>query len=360
MTLRRIEGWDWQNTGAQSTIFQAMDWSGDVGNLSVQTSSPVASRFGYGNYLRIGPTNFTSLASWAAPKMDLGTSGGMSYIGMAIWRQDNATNGQGWSIRFVEAISGVTHLTVALQDYGVIKVYRGTSGGTLLTSVGPAVYDYNNWFYLEVGFNILDVGGSIEVRMNGVTVIDLVDIDTANGTSAYWNVIAFAWSSLSQYLCIDDFYICDDQGAENNNFLGNARVKALLANGAGDLTQFTRSNTSLLNWQNAINKSVDDTLYVYTPTVGDQDLYTVTPIINAPVIFGIDVLGFYRQDDATQLYPKNTIKSGGVTSYGAVNASYSTYKAFRDIWELDPATSVGFTGTAVNALQIGPNLDHSD
>jgi hypothetical protein len=94
--------------------------------------------------------------------------------------------------------------------------------------------------------------------------------------------------------------------------------------------------------------------------VGDQDLYTVTPIINAPVIFGIDVLGFYRQDDATQLYPKNTIKSGGVTSYGAVNASYSTYKAFRDIWELDPATSVGFTGTAVNALQIGPNLDHSD
>lgn len=355
MTLRRIEGWDWMNTGAQSSVFQAMDWSGDTACLQPGTSS---SRFGYGNYLTIQPQNFTTAATWAAPKMNLGTSGGMSYVGMAIFRQDGLD--KNFTIGFMDAISNVAHITLCLDQYGILRVRRGGSGGTILSELGPAAFDFNNWFYLEVGFSILDVGGAVQVRINGVIVIDLVDVDTRNGgTTAQWNLVSFNWAATSLQLRIDDFYICDDQGTVNNSYLGNARVKALLANGAGDLTQFTRSNTSILNWQNAINKSIDDTLYVYTPTVGDQDLYTVTPIVNAPVVFGIDVLGFYRQDDATQLYPKNTIKSGGVTSYGAVNASYSTYKAFRDIWELNPSTGLGFTGTEVNALQIGPNLDHS-
>jgi hypothetical protein len=39
----------------------------------------------------------------------------------------------------------------------------------------------------------------------------------------------------------------------------------------------------------ARNETIDDSLYVYDPTIGDGDLYAVTPLVDNPTIFDVRI-----------------------------------------------------------------------
>jgi len=80
-------------------------------------------------------------------------------------------------------------------------------------------------------------------------------------------------------------------------------------------------------------------------------------ILNTPLVHGIEISGAYRQDDATQRFIKNSIQSSGVNAEGVSRAINQSYTFYADIFETDPNTGVSFTGTAANALKIGPKVD---
>jgi hypothetical protein len=155
---------------------------------------------------------------------------------------------------------------------------------------------------------------------------------------------------------LDDFRSYDTSGSVNNNWLGTCRVQGLLPNGDGATLDFTRSNTGLANWQNVANQNVDDSLYLSDNNPGDYNLSTVTPLVNAPVVYWVAVTSFIRQDDATAVTAKNVLYSDGTLAYGAPFNPPLTYAGDTDIWETDPHTGSQFTGAAVNALQIGPSV----
>jgi hypothetical protein len=285
------------------------------------------------------------------------------FIGLAV--KIGETSAAPFRIAFYDAVTDQSQLIVELGVNGVIRVYRGTTGGVLggtllLTSHAGAFY-YDEWFFLEIRGVIDTTAGICQVRVNTVTVLSLVTANTRNANclstfdAVAWgnSIIGFANAFK---VSIDDHYFLDADGTENNGFLGNVRIKCQLPVSNGDNIDFTAVGAAS-NWQGARNILMSDSIYDYSPNIGDYDLYDMDPILNAPLVHGIQTRMGLRQDDATQRVAHSIIKTGGVEFEGTVdhylNQSYTYYF---DIWELNPDTGVGWTGTEVNALQAGPKV----
>jgi hypothetical protein len=188
------------------------------------------------------------------------------------------------------------------------------------------------------------------VRVNETVVLSIIDTNTSAGGSPGVDQIDFGNT------IVDDFYICDNSGAALNNFLGNTRVPAQLPNGAGSSTQWTPTGSASFNWQLASNPYMDDTSYVSCGTPGDIDLYTMSPVANAPQIMAVQSIVIARQDDSGQRQIKSVIESGTAQATGAVVNTNASYAGHADIFISDPNTGSSWTYEAVNALQVGAEL----
>jgi hypothetical protein len=168
-------------------------------------------------------------------------------------------------------------------------------------------------------------------------------------SNPWFNVLLFQYAWM-----LDDFYICDDTGGALNSYLGNIRCQALIPNGPGALAQFTSSTGGTPNWQAASNQNADDTAYVYSATVGQEDNYAVTPLVNTPNVLAVQSRVAAKQDDATQRFLESVLVSAGTEVNGASVALRQTDYAFQnDIFVTDPATGVGWLYPAVNSAKIG-------
>lgn len=266
-------------------------------------------------------------------------------------------------IGFWDLVTRTRLVTVAFEEFGVVSVYAGDVSGALLGRSRAGVWPLATWFFCEVRAKISDSAGEIEVRINTEPVINLVSQDTkpAGAGGDYFNGISWgtegfsAGFSAEQYAFrVMDFYLVDDQGAINNSFLGNVRARAMPTAGAGASTDFTKAGAQPTNWQAASNTSLDDTSYVHSGTVGNKDLYSLSPILGAQTVHFVQVRGFYRMDDATQRVAHNLFKVGATTAQGADHYVDQSYAGATDVFETNPATGLGLIGTDVNGAWIGP------
>ena len=146
------------------------------------------------------------------------------------------------------------------------------------------------WQYIEV-YGVIDPAvGEVTVRVNETVVLAITSTNTSAGGSPGVDQINFGNNNV-----IDDFYICDNSGASLNNFLGNTRVPAQLPNGAGSSTEWTPTGSASFNWQLASNPYMDDSSYVSCGTPGDIDLYTLSPVANAPLIMAVQSIVVARR-----------------------------------------------------------------
>lgn len=310
-------------------------------------------RFGYGYSMSWAGGNNDNDLTWVVnpdPMTDRVYFGTAVYIGEAAeldncqFKFRNTAGAVAWSIRF--------------GAFGTIYCYLGDfdSGGSLWFASPGGSFRLNTWFYFEIALKTHPTLGEFEMRVNTVPLCDYTNINT--GSSSGWNAIRMGLKSISsKQFYLDDQYVCDSQGDVNNNFLGNVRCQGLLTTAPGDSTTWTSSDVMIPNWEAARNQEVNDDLYVYTDVVGDFDLYHIDPLVNSPEIFAVSVYGFYRQDDATQRFGVNVIKSGSTTVDGPSHALNQTYTGFRDIYEEDPDISGNWLPAAVNDLQIGPKAE---
>jgi hypothetical protein len=242
---------------------------------------------------------------------------------------------------------------------GVIKAWSGvptTVGAVFLGASDPGGFDYGVDFDIEVFVKVNGSSGEIEVRIDTISVLHLINVNTDPYGLGYFDSICwgtiFSGAATANY-SVDDFRYYDTAGARNNSFLGTCQVQTSFPASNGSTTNFASSNTGLANWQNIDNRNIDDSLYLYDPSVGDVNLNGITPLFNAPTVFWVDVTVVARQDQATQMYVETQINSGGVSASGARFPTTQTYSGDSDVFELNPATGLSFTGAQVNALQIG-------
>lgn len=359
MTIKMIEGFDYFNTtDPADNILTASGWSGSVDGMRM----PANGAFGYGRTLQVGGinTNYTQVYRYCRGRHEDTQVWGMRMqvppIGDAyfiVGVDVNSTTQNQWWLNF--------------DQFGVIK-YMDTRYGTVRYQTLPETFLPGQWFYIEVKWKPHATAGTFEIRINTVPVLSLTGIRTTMGNPIAPFVnrgithISFAIDRLnasgglwSNNFYIDDMYYLINGGADNNDYLGNVRAKYMALIGDDTPQDFVRVGAAS-NWQAASNQNMNDTAYVYSPTMGAVSLFTIDPNLNTPLVYGIEVSGAYRQDDATQRFITNRIKSGATAVDGDSHAINQTYTFWFDVYERNPDTGLQFTGAEVNALKVGPKI----
>jgi hypothetical protein len=269
-------------------------------------------------------------------------------------------------VAFYDCVTGLRLVTVSLDNYGVVHVYQGNSfasgdspAGTLLGSSRPGSWYKNEWFYIEVRLLPGSGDGEVEVRINTEPVINLIAQDTGGGAAngqGYGAEGPFdGGGGLAQIrMRTQDVYACDDFGVVNNGFLGNVRAIWLATAGAGAATDLARAGPAATNWQAASNQAITDAGgYVYSATPGDEDLYTLNPVLGGEIVHGVQMRVAARMDDATQRVAHTLFRIGGSVAESDDHYVNQTFTYYTDVVELNPATGLGMTGADVNGGQVG-------
>lgn len=355
------EGFDWMPSG-QPTATRARLWAANDFFATGSTFIPDVElgRFDFGKAALFNPSTNNN-SGWVIP---IGANLITGFIGCALKMYDDCSGAYGGpTIQVYDAIADAPQLTIVFCPNGVIKVFRGSNGrsGTavLLANSAPGSFQENEWFHFEMKPIIDSAAGGIEIRINTVPKIQLVGANTQATSAAYFDsisLVTIANNNDHYHYSADDLFVNDTTGAEMNDWAGNLRVKSqfMIADGALDQFSIGGSSPAATHWQSVLNQLLDDSEYVYSPNVGDIDLYTPDPNLNAPLVRVVQIRMALRQDDATQRVARAVLRSAGANYEGSIDQyTNQTFTFYKDRWQLNPATGVTFTGAEVNAIQAG-------
>jgi hypothetical protein len=351
------DGFDWFPTGLSSSdrlrLWGANDFFA-VDGVSPQSADVETGRFGFGKAMLFNDSSFGGSMGYIIPT---GVAAPSGFIGLAIFIYPDTASNAGVQVEFYDAVTDIGQVVVKFCANGVIKVFNG-DGTPLGTSVA-GVFQENEWFHCEMKASIAGTGGTVEVRINTKTVIDIPDANTQSSGLAYFDSIVvrgFKSATTNFHFLVDDLFVNDETGSECNTWGGNLRVKSQFMTANGVTNNFTigGSSPAATNWQSVLNQNLDDVKYVYDITPGDKDLYVPDPNLNSPIVRVVQVRLALRQDDSTQRSAKALLRLGSTNYEGSLEFfTNTTYTFYKQKWQLNPATSVSFTGSEVNGCQVG-------
>lgn len=274
-----------------------------------------------------------------------------------------------WIVGFAFRVAGLGSGDVAFltfQDAGTNQVdirlradgtLRATRNGTALATSSNSLSAATT-YYIETKVVINNSTGSVEVRVNGSSSgwINITGQDTQNTGNATVNGITLSGASSGGVADIDDLYICDGSGSTNNDFLGDVRVDCYLPNGNGNSSQLTGSDgNNTDNYQLVDEASQNgDSDYVQSATVTDKDTYAFADMAHTPAnLYGTQLNVIAKKDDSGTRSICTVCRSDGTDYDGDTQALGTSYVDYRQIREVDPATSSSWTRTNLNNAEFG-------
>ncbi len=254
---------------------------------------------------------------------------------------------------------GSIHVVLVRGTSGELIVQRFT---TVLATSAAGVIPLNTWCYVECKATISATTGSVTVKVNGVTIHALTNVNTKDSPS---NVIAqfrlggnvpggaagTAW---------DDVYIANNSGSFNNDFIGEVHVEHLHP-ATDDTAQWLGSDGNSTNNWDLVDESgaAVTTDYVASSTIGQRDLYTIVASahgIATAVAAVIPVAVAAKSDTGTRLM-KLDIKegSGGTVRQSADLTLTTTYAPYQTVFDRKN-DGTAWTVSDVNGLRIGQDV----
>jgi hypothetical protein len=327
MTVVLVEGWDHMAAGDAPE----KGWSGNV--------SMASGRFGGNAYNGETTSRLKSLpASYAT-------------IIMGFAFKYRAVVDTPILVQFRD--SGTAHVdlryTVSTTTFSITRA--GTSLGTYIKPL-----TLNQWYYLEFKATISDTVGVVELKIDGVSVINLSSQDTRNGANATVNEIVLSNGAQFTVGDIDDIYVVDTSGgAPTNDYLGDIRVEALFPNGNGNTSNLTGSDGNSTDNYLLVDEVTpnDDTDYVESSTVGDKDTYAfgnLTPTTGT--VYAVQPCLYAKKTDAGTRKIASIARLSGTEVDSADQTLGASYAYFTDIREAKPGGGV-WTITDVNNAEFG-------
>lgn len=206
---------------------------------------------------------------------------------------------------------GITQCGLVLAPDGSLHVVRGAAfdlgsnslASELVASSSATAVRFGQWTFIEMKVT----PGSVVVRVNGVAVITASVSTIQNGMpSSYNQFYVHGGSSESAdggwTGKIDDLYLLNTSGAQNNDFLGDVRVDYCKPDGPGFYSQSSiiGTNPAATRWQSVDDQIPDDAVTgVELVAEGDRDLYTHENITyDEALVFGVQGVVYARRQDA--------------------------------------------------------------
>jgi hypothetical protein len=251
-----------------------------------------------------------------------------------------------------EDASGNPQVTFTTNLNGTVSAYRGSFSGTLLgTSSTSVEITENVWCYLEFGCFCNSSAGTVDVRINGTSVLHLTNQNTQGQATA---TIAFCRNlggNVTNY--VQDTYIADSTGTYNTGFLGDVHVSVYNPVSNGTYTQFTVNGAAeLYECVNAVVPT-DSTVFASDSTAGDKMSNNLAQASVAGTIAGVVVVGRMEKTDSGTRTANLFGLNGGTEADGSSISLGTSYAYFTQVIETDPATGVPFTNSGFNTLQVG-------
>ena len=292
-----------------------------------------AGRFGSGHCLEL------ALSSWMrTPTL---TTDDTLIVGVAF----KATAGLAYVVNlYDDSVGGMN----VIFSYGRLIVRRGSTE----LEIADIHLNEDAWYWIEFKVVCHNSTGSYELRVGEVNVASDSGIDTQAGSDVYHSRVMLGNSS-SQYLnMVDDFYVCDGSGSDNNDFLGNMNVTTLFPDGAGTTTDFTASsgaNYTCVDEQ----ECNDDTDHVESSTASHKDTYEYDDVGSLVDIKGVQIDTMCRETSGS--YSLITVIQSNSVDYddSAQAIGTSSYTSLRRVAEQDPNTSAAWLAAAINSAEFG-------
>lgn len=338
MALRFIDGFDHYGvtSGTDNLLNKWTGWSN-----TITTSAP--GRFGVGAALNLGSRfiykNLDSQGTWT--------------IGMAV--NTNSFQGAGSQLLYF-ADAGTVQMDLQWDGAGRL---RATRNGSTILATGTTVISLNTWYYVEYKILISDSVGTAELRINGGTPdFAITGQDTKQSANA--TADAFLVANGNGNTLIDDLYVCDGTGsAPQNSFLGDVRVETLYPNGNGNSSQWVGSDSNSTDNYLLVDETDpnDDTDYVESATVGNEDTYTYSNLVTTSgTIYAVQLLPWAKKTSAglRQIVTVARLAGTEEDSLAITLPSSYTYVA-QNIRTTKPGGGV-WTVSDVNSAEFGPKV----
>lgn len=261
-----------------------------------------------------------------------------------------------WASIFVLVDAGNRQCELRVNSDGTLQVLRfgvAVTGGTSTATVSAG-----NTYYIEWKVTIANsiAANSCKVRIGGVDVITVAtgqDLqDTSNSTAnqvTLGNVNSSGSMGSTTY--IDDFYVCNQSGSTNNDFLGDVRVDTLFPNAEGTHLDYTPS-TGTTHYTLVDETAPNTSDYNENGTAGNRDSYNMQDLSTiSGSIYGVQVSGAILKDDVGARSIKVGMRAGGTTSVGSAQALTTTQAYYSAVHETNPSTSAAWTESGVNGAE---------
>ena len=298
-------------------------------------------------------TGANSLLTFANASLRRVLGGAKTFVGLGgafYWTSLPAGNNVQRVFDFRDA-GNFQQIVLYIQSTGTISAYRNT---THLGTTATPVLTANAYQHIEAQILFSQTVGTIEVRVNGVTVLSLSGQDTCNTANVECSQVTLAGGGGSGGNCyLDDIYAYDNTGSYNNSWIGDRRV----------LTLFPNANTATADWT-AVGAATgyecideanpnDDTDYINATAAGKISQFGLqnTPA-GVSAISGVVMIERARKTEAGIGNTKVSIVSGASVSAGADKPLTEIYTYRQDVFETDPATAAPFTPSGVDSLQF--------
>ncbi len=245
-----------------------------------------------------------------------------------------------------------TGIRLGYTAAGQLEVRNNNTNAVLATStviLGPAT-----WHYIEMKYVFGTTTGAVQVRVDGEDVINLTNINST-GTAASINTVYLQGASNFVTAYYDDFYVCDNSGTNNNNFLGPINVYSLPPTGDSSV-QMTRSagttNYTLID-EASPNGTTD---YVTAAAANLTDLYSVANLpanLTSETIHGVLIKAkSWKTGTSGEL--QLGAKVGGTTLWSS-NKAVKQVSHVNNFTILDkqPDGTTNWDKTAVDSLEVG-------
>ena len=248
--------------------------------------------------------------------------------------------------------------SIKLETDGRISAYRGnpiTGSGTLLgTSTSPAIVA-NAWQHIELKVFLDDAAGTIEVRVEGVTVLSLTSQDTLNAAGPCTQIAQgrASFSSGSHSYYTKDWVLWDTAGTLNNDFMSSVAVYELIPD--GDISFNWAASSGTTGW-NLIDEAPpnDDTDYIYAvdPAPAASKFSLTNLPVDVTTVKGLIAIARSKKTDGGDGNLQVGMVSGASTGLGSDRPITTAYTYWQDVFEVDPATGLAWAPSAVDAAQI--------
>ena len=256
-------------------------------------------------------------------------------------------------VRFVDG--STVQLTIRVRTDGKIEAFR--NGVTSLGASGSTIFTAGIYTHLDIKVTISDAAGIVLVNVGGSAALNLTSQDTKQTANAYATAVRLGADGTA-VVSFDDCYIGDTTGsAPQNDLLGDSRVDVSYPTAEGNSSGWTPLTGSDNSQMVEETPPDDDGSYVSHTVMNTKDTYVMAdfPTVGGTVFAA--QANFHSKRDATGSRTLRALARPTSTDHNGASQSQTTsYKNYREIWQLNPQTAAPWTEANLNAAEFGVEI----